>query len=126
MNPGQLYIRHYHSDFTKDYGGRNFTVALRQKPHSGTVDVALAICNPKDQFCKRTGRLLAVERLLGTEPGVGAENRTLTTRQHNALTMDGHIFAAIVASDLPTEQRERLLDACQIESRSGLWRRYNV
>lgn len=56
------------------------TVAYEYNPDTHQVKYALAVCNPKEHYCKRVGRMVAGGRLRKAPVGefTALENRPLT------------------------------------------------
>ena len=56
-------------------GGGRVTLAIHIR--DGLVTVGSAYCHPRDQFCKRVGRDLAVDRLFSEERGAASKYRVV-------------------------------------------------
>ena len=62
----KVYYFHYRFYTT---GWRAFTFAIRKNANSH-IEIGTAMCSPKDQFCRKIGREIALGRLNNLPPAV--------------------------------------------------------
>ena len=57
-------VRFFHHQTGTGYGGLTFAFAPASDKGTGVYEIAVAICNPADRYCRRDGRNFAYNRFM--------------------------------------------------------------